>query len=109
MASSIIPKALNGDISSLNDALASIEMRNVNYAYSLTSGGNGNTNLKTLIDAELASGEKCLGVVGFSSENTNVVITSARYSNSANSLRLHNLASSAQTGTAYVWYLCAKI
>lgn len=99
-----------GDISAINTKFSSFSAtRTVQWEYSLTANGNANTNLYTLINGDLPSGSKFLGIAGFTSGNVQVATISARYSDSVYSLQVRNLSSSTQTGTFTVYYLCAKI
>ena len=73
----------------------------------LTVPGNGSsyTNLKTLIDGNRPSGCKCLGVVGFTTAEQNIVPVSIRYENTNYSLQVKNVSTSARTGAITVYYL----
>ena len=83
-----------------------LEMRSASVSYSCSpNGGQFNANLKTIVDNALASGERCLGVVGFTTNDTSIVPISFNYSPSAYSLQLRNLASSTVSGTCTFFYL----
>ena len=82
--------------------------RSVNYSYTLAANGTDATNLKTLIDADVPTGYKFLSISGFTSNNSNAYIYTARYYNNNYSLALKNTSDSALTGEAVIYYLCSK-
>lgn len=86
----------------------SFEIRKVNFAYTVSAGGTAQTNLKTLIDADLPSGYSCLGIVGYTSNNPNCFFTSLRYVNHTYAMQIRNTASSQVSQTANIYYLAAK-
>lgn len=77
------------------------------FAYEIPAGGNTNTNLKSLIDADLPSGKTFLGIAGIGSGNIGIVVNNAYYSNSNYSLQLFNAGSIARKGYATIYYLCS--
>lgn len=79
----------------------------MSYAYSIPAGGNTNTSLKDLIDADLPTGKTCLGVVGFASNDIYIVICNAYYAASAYSLQIRNIGESTRTNTVRIYYLCS--
>lgn len=77
----------------------------LSVSYSCAANGQWNTNLKTLIDGRLAAGERCLGVVGFSTASIFVYVVSARYENTNYSLQLKNTTNAAQNENVIVYFL----
>ena len=76
----------------------------VNYSYSMGANGNANTNLKTLIDADMPSGYECIGICGYATNSVYVQVCNCNYADSAYSLQLSNRANSTQTGTCAIRY-----
>ena len=65
------------------------------------------TNLKTIIDADLPAGKKCVGIAGFDSGGGMIVIVQVRYANSSYSFQAANFASAAYSNkSASIMYLC---
>lgn len=95
-------------VSTLNDAFKSFQVRTIFIQYTLSNNGNYNVNLKTLIDADIPSGYRCLGVVGYTTNDVNVVATSVRYTDSNYSFQIREFATAQISSTAQVFYLCAK-
>lgn len=84
-------------------------MRNVTWTYTISANGMTATNLATLIDADLPSGYKCVGIAGYRTNNNYTVPVAIQYSNVSDSLRLRNLSSSAVTSTtARIYYIAFK-
>lgn len=102
-----------GSAQSVKSALDSLnsktnfEMRYVTFDYELAVGGNTNTNLKALIDADLPSGKRFLSIAGVSSGNVGIVVNNAYYSGSNYSLQMFNAGSTARNGYATIHYLCS--
>lgn len=92
----------------LNDAFKSFQVRTIFIQYTLSNNGNYNANLKTLIDADTPSGYRCLGIVGYTTNDPNVVATSIRYADSNYSFQVREFATAQISQTAQVFYLCAK-
>lgn len=100
---------VDNKVSAIQTIINSIEVRNVTYTYTVTPNTNTSTNLKTLIDADLPAGYEYLGISGVSSGDANVIPYTFRYYNSAYSLALKNVGSTAVVdATATVSYLCIK-
>ena len=101
--------SLNNDLTSLNNDLTSLTVRMKNIPYSCNPGYQFNTNLKNIIDSDMPSGYKCLGIVGFTTSSTNVLPVSVRYSLSNYSFQLRSVQTAETvTETATVYYLCIK-
>ena len=83
-------------------------MDSVTIGYSINGGSSVAFNLKTKIDEDMPSGYKCLGVVGFSTNDVNVYTVSCRYENSNYSLQLKNTASGTVSNNCNVYYLRVK-
>lgn len=81
------------------------QTRSIQVPYECTANGQFNTNLKTLIDADIPSGYSCLGVVGYSTNEVNVYMVAFGYYDSAYSLQVKNASSSARSGNITVRYL----
>ena len=115
MADSIIPqeKEAYAYSKAQTDALISqstaIEDRYVVVPYTTSAGGQYNTNLKTIIDNDMPNGKKCVGIVGFTTNNTDVVPVAIRYSDSAYSFQVRNVGTTDRNFSATVHYLCVKI
>lgn len=86
-----------------------IEDRYVSVPYTTTAGGQYNTNLKTIIDNDIPNGKKCVGIVGFTTNSTDVVPVAIRYTDSAYSFQVRNVGTVARNVSATVHYLCVKI
>ena len=106
----IVARYTNGwRISEANDPVNSIETRSVSVPLPATFAANStyNTNLKTIIDADLPTGKKCIGIVGYDSAGGMIVFSQLRYANNSYSFQCVNVSSSAYTNkTASVTYLC---
>lgn len=84
-----------------------IEMRSIETsALSIAAGASYNTNLKTLIDADLPAGKTCVGITGFATNNEYTFVTACMYADSNYSLQLHNAGSGAYSSTVKVYYIC---
>lgn len=99
-------QSVKSALDSLNSK-TSFSIRSVSYVYSIPAGGNTNTNLKELIDADLPTGKTCLGVVGLASNDVFVVVCNAYYGSSAYSLQIRNIGESTRSNTARIYYLCS--
>lgn len=74
---------------------------------SFAAGTAYHTNLKTLIDADLPEGKKCIGISGYDSGGGMIVIVQVRYANSAYSFQAANFSQSAYANkSSIVQYLC---
>ena len=82
-----------------------IEMRNISISYNCPANGQFNKSLKALIDAELASGERFIGIAGFTTNDTSIVPISIYYGSGNYSLQLANRSSSTISNIASVFYL----
>ena len=82
-----------------------IKVKVLNVNYSISANDSYNTNLKTLIDADLPSGHKCIGISGFTTNDINVLPISVRYENSQYSLQMRNISSSSKTEHVDVYYM----
>lgn len=80
-------------------------VRTLAVSYSCSANGQYNANLKTLIDNALASGETCLGIVGFTTASIYVYAVSVRYDPSDYSLQLKNTTNTTVSETGYIYYL----
>ena len=101
--------SVNNDLTSLNNDLTSLTVRMKNIPYSCNPGYQFNTNLKNIIDSDMPSGYKCLGIVGFTTSSTNVLPVSVRYDSNKYSLQLRNMNNAETVNeTAVVYYLCIK-
>ena len=96
----------NGGLNEIKSILDGLEMRSLDINYTIPGSGMYNDNLYSIINADLPAGKKCLGIVGYTTNNENVVIVSARYSNTAYSLQMRTLSSSAITNAVFIYYLC---
>lgn len=85
------------------------EIRNVTWSVTVPANGSANTNLKTLIDADLPSGKRFLAISGFTTNDQSLLFMGVYYSNSSYSLQVRNIASSALTKNVSIFYLCASI
>ncbi len=88
-------------------SLPSFQVRSVSYTYSPANLGNANTNLKTLIDADMPTGYRCLGIVGVTTNDIYVFVVAAYYGASNYSLQLKSTYEGARSDkTAVIYYLC---
>lgn len=97
------------DITSLNSQIASFSIRSINVPYTADASGQYNTNLYSLINADLPSGYTCLGIVGYSTSNQYVYFIGCYYANSAYSFQVKNTSAASVTENAIIKYLCAKL
>lgn len=100
---------IGNELQTLNNGLSSFQTRELTLPYTVAGNASFYTNLKTKIDATLPSGNVCLGVVGFSTNNGSVFPLNVRYVNSDYSLQFKNTSSSSVSTNAIIQYLCAKI
>lgn len=85
----------DGGLNELSEQIAGLSIRSVSYTFTVNAGARVTTNLKTLIDADLPTGKKCLGIVGYHIVgNINVFANSVRYEDNAYSLQMFNLGDS---------------
>lgn len=80
----------------------------VTISYSLASGAQYNTNLKTLIDSNLPSGYRCIGISGFTTGDIRVYFVSCFYGNSNYSFQIKNTSTNTVSENATVYYLYAR-
>lgn len=80
-------------------------VRSIQVPYTCEANGQFNTNLKTLIDADLPSGYTVLGVVGFTTNDVNVYTVACRYYNTAYSLQVKNIYTASISNNVVVTYL----
>lgn len=86
------------------------EIRNVTWSVTVPANGMVNTNLKTLIDADLPSGKRFLAIAGFTTNDQNLFFVGAYYNSTSNySLQVRSISSSSLTKDITVFYLCASI
>lgn len=91
-------------INTLNSQLEFIN-RSIQVPYTCESYAQFNTNLKTLVDADLPSGYTVLGIVGYTTNDVNVHMIACRYYNTAYSLQIKNIGSTAISNNVVVTYL----
>lgn len=85
---------------------SSFSIRSVSWPYTISANSNTNTNLYTLINNDLPSGATCLGVVGFTTNDVNVIPIAMQYYNSNYSAQLRNTSNSSVSNNLNVRYLC---
>lgn len=73
--------------------------REVQHAYTIAANGSYNTNLKTIIDADMPADYNFDTIVGYSTNNANVVAYALYYADTAYTLRLKNLTNAAVSST----------
>lgn len=98
--------SLQDQVNSLGTQISGLIVRYVTWDYSISAGISDNRNLKTMIDANMPSGKRFLGVVGFTTNSANVVPTSMRYEDTNYSWQLRNVGTTLQEAKAYCYYLC---
>ena len=91
------------------NVLNGFEVRSVSITPTVPASGYYNTNLKTLIDADLPAGKKFLAISGFTSNSVQVVFNSVRCNDTNYALQVRNLSSTAQSNSITVWYLCGYV
>ena len=98
--------ALNTQISTLS---GSFKIKSANIPYTM-SNGNFNTNVKTYIDNELATGEVCLGIVGYTTNSQYVFVASLYYPTSAGNYtcQLGSRDNGSYSGTLSIRFLVYK-
>ena len=85
-----------------------LTIRRVNWDYTISNASGTWTNLKTLIDNDLPSGYRCLGIVGYTTSDIRVVPVSVRYYDTQYSLQLIRLNSDTISQQMIVYYLAVK-
>lgn len=70
-------------------------LREMQFLYSIPASSTYNTNLKTKIDDDLPSGYKFDGLIGYATNNVNVIVTNFGYYDSQYSLQMVNRTASA--------------
>ena len=81
-------------------------VREISFNYTISANSTYNTNLKTLIDNDMPSGYRFGGIVGYSSNNVQVMTTNIGYYDSSYSLQLANRGGTSISSTLYrVFYL----
>ena len=93
----------------LNSQIGSFSIRSITVPYTAAASTQYNTNLYTLINADLPSGYTCLGIVGNSTSSQYVYFIGCYYANSAYSFQVKNISTSSVTENAIIKYLCAKL
>jgi len=82
-------------------------VRSVTVPWSVSGSGTYTTNLYTIINNDLPSGYKCLGIVGFDVGQNQQMLVHCLYKNDSLSFYIRNMATSDRSGTATIQYLCA--
>lgn len=83
-------------------------IRAVTYQYSVNANSRVNTNLATLIDADMPAGGIFGGIAGFQSGDANTVISACFYANNNYSLCINNFSGNSvfdKTATIYYHYI----
>lgn len=101
----LLPMPWNMATGKLKQTSRKLEVRILAVLYSCSANGQYNVNLKTLIDNVLASGERCLGIVGYTTASIYVFAVSVRYDPSNYSLQFKNTTNSTISETSYIYYL----
>lgn len=83
--------------------------RKVTWPVTVAANNNNNTNLKTLIDADMPSGYKYVCISGFSTNDVQLIPIAVRYNDSAYSLQVANRSTSSRTSNVEINYICAKM
>lgn len=83
-------------------------VRAVSRTFNANANATAYANLKSIIDEDLPSGYRCLGVVGFTTNNNNAFFISCRYDDYAYSLQIRNVSSGAISCIVTVHYLCTN-
>ena len=86
-----------------------LQERKVDWNTTVPANGSTNTNLKTLIDNDMPSGYKFVGIIGYSTNDIYLSLVSARYYSGAYSLQVSNRYGSSRTSKIEIAYLCAKV
>ena len=87
-----------------------MQVRRIDIPYSMTANGQFNTNLYTLINADLPSGWTYLGIAGFSTNEKMVYVVGCYYADSSWSFQIANASATAYNNkTAYVYYLATPL
>lgn len=87
---------------------ADFTVRTISRNLNVNENATAYQNLKTIIDEDLPSGYRCLGVVGFTSNNNNAFFISCRYIDYPYSLQIRNTSSSAISCNVTIHYLCTN-
>lgn len=83
-----------------------ILVREITSTYSVAAGVSYYTNLKPLIDADLPSGYKCAGIVGYALNSAYCHIANLRYASGTYTIQIGNRSTSAQNNcNLYITYL----
>ena len=93
-----------------NKAAIDITERKVTWSnVTIPANNSNNTNLKTIIDNDMPSGYKFVGISGFSTNDIYITPISVRYHDSAYSLQVSNRYNTNRTTNIEVYYLCVKV
>ena len=77
----------------------------LSHPYSIAANGSYATNLKTLIDADKPSGSTVLGIVGYATNDVNVIAVALKYQSTNYSLQLRNLSNATNSHSIDIFYL----
>ena len=80
--------------------------RTVTVPWSVSGSSTYNTNLYTIINADLPSGYRCVGIVGFELGQNQQMLVNCRYVDDNYSFQIRNMATADRSGTATIYYLC---
>lgn len=101
---------LNNSLSDLNSNLAT-QVTTVEASVSYTISANGTWNTNTTIPeitSEIPKGYTPVGIVGFTTNNTNVIPINMNYSGNAYAITLKNTSNSSVTASLLLKILCIK-
>ena len=82
-----------------------LTIRNVRIQYSVSANGSFNANLKTIIDADLPVGGSCLGIVGYTLNDSGVFADAVMYVDSVWSFQIRNITNATISKEASIFYL----
>lgn len=105
VAAADLSSVSEGGLNNLSQSIPQFGLSNIVYSYSIAANTQGNTNLKTLIDADLPAGKRFLCINGFTSNSSKVMPSSVRYSDSNYSLAFFNTGSSTASAEFKVYYV----
>lgn len=104
ITSSMCTAVSGGGLNAVKNKIDSLSTDSVAVPYTLSSQGQYNTNLKTIIDADVPSGKKVIGIIGCTTGDVRVFVVGCYYSNGNYSFQIRNISNDTISQTAYVTY-----
>lgn len=101
--------SVTGAIDALNSKTSDIVRYVARWDYTIGANSQLNRESKSIIDAATPSGYEVIGIIGFSTNNIDVVPISVRYSANSYGFQIKNISSSQKTAFLTVYVIASKI